>query len=677
MQPALKYLWLVLGVLVLQSCNIPTEPALPSWDVRLQFPVSHTTFTMEKTLQGDSSGIHWADDSVAGGRLYYTDRQQFETIAFARQLEVDGITAGMHSEVGIINIGTVQPIETGINLVDWVGVEDGDSTVLPESEGDIEKGFPSMKEFESVTLSQGRLEVEITNELPVELWLRGFRILNAVSRTIVIEQPVNDPVILDPKSTSILSYDLGTTTVSDTLVYTGNIYTPGSGMERVYLPKDAGTRIVAYLSDLEITEATAPLPGQEPRTTTGIMSLTDSMRISEAVFESGKFRMAFDNELPVSLRADLRIPGVRRQDGRVFAESVYLEPNETNHVVEISTIAQWRIIPEGGLSNKLNYEVTVQTDSTEEAVTIQSSDGVTANIQLADLTFYEVAGKVKPKKVRIDNRAFGLALSEIKEKIGFDSFRIQDPDIIFRLRSTADIPVGLSGAIIASNGKQEKAMRLHDVLLSGDEKTTAVNLRDYGLTEMMNSFSESLPDTFRFSGDAEINPNYEVGSVSANDSIGGSIDIQIPLNLSIQGGVFRDTTDLDTSEFSGQDTDQLNRLTLTFEFLNSVPVSLGFSASLLGEDGQELLQLPSGSGESLTIPAPQVDEYGMVTETESGTQSVELAGEDIEQFFDASKLAMQIEFNTAGENNQPVVFHNTDSLSVTIYGEGSVRINPD
>ncbi len=68
------------------------------------------------------------------------------------------------------------------------------------------------------------------------------------------------------------------------------------------------------------------------------------------------------------------------------------------------------------------------------------------------------------------------------------------------------------------------------------------------ITELLNRFSSDLPDSFAIIGSAMINPNYQIAKIVMGDSIFGSINYEIPLNIGIAEGSFKDTLDIDLGD---------------------------------------------------------------------------------------------------------------------------------
>ncbi len=672
---------LISSFLLLSGCvDLPEDVAPPRYDIALNFPGTDTTYTLGDAI-GDDSTIIVSTDPNTLGLLYFEQKDEVSSFKIEDNLTINGFSTKFSKVLGSVKIEDVKPITLGIMVEDWAsGVSSGSSTVFPENVGDLTIPFSKIQQFQSVTLDAGNLTVKIVNNLPVDVQLQGITIKNAVSGTVVANIPASSPVDLQPRDSTEVSFDLGGKTIEDSLMYIGRIYTPGSHGQTVQIPNDAGTKITAKFSNLAIASVTAKLPQQDPFVKEGTVTFDDSTYLTKAVFDEGSFNITFNNHIDLDIKLDLSISNLKKADGSTYTETILLSRKETHKVISVSSISGWAIESEhpNTPTNELSYSVTVTAFASDEPTTISKNDSVSVSIEFGETTLRSVAGKIKPTKFDITETHFGLDMGDIKEKLSFDQINLNDPGIQLILESSAKMNFLLNSKLIATNGSQTKTLNLNNVMISSPG-TNVIDLRDYGLKDFLNGFSKSLPDSFTFSGDAIVNPNYEIGEVSKNDSIAGKINIRIPLDVGIKGGAFKDTVEFDPFDISDEDIDALQSATITLEIKNALPIGLVFTGAVLDSvTGDPLFPLPpqESSSDKIEIPAPTVDAQGFVTTAGANKQSITMTGDEAKQFIHNRKIAIKLTLSTPPPNsNAAVKFRNTDYISVKIYGSVVYRVN--
>ncbi len=227
-------------------------------------------------------------------------------------------------------------------------------------------------------------------------------------------------------------------------------------------------------------------------------------------------------------------------------------------------------------SNMMDYSVEIRTLATSEARTISTQDYLSVNINYSDLELREVVGQIKPAGFDFDEKEFNLEIGDFNDKFTFDNFSISDPNIYLNLSSSADIDILLNGLITASNGIEEASISLNEFLIPGKSKVL-LNLKDFGLEEMMSGFSTNLPQKFVFSGEAIVNPDYSMGSISKTDSINGFIEYEMPMDIGISNGEFNEEIELDFDDMDKEEISKLNYGRLHFEINNEIPLNVSLS----------------------------------------------------------------------------------------------------
>jgi hypothetical protein len=238
------------------------------------------------------------------------------------------------------------------------------------------------------------------------------------------------------------------------------------------------------------------------------------------------------------------------------------------------------------------------------------------------------------------------------------------------LNSSSDIKIRIDGELKANNGLRTNNKLVENIIIPSDDRA------EIDISELINGFTYQLPDSFSLNANAVLNPYYESVEIKMQDSIYGEVEFEIPLNVGISEGSFTDTFDVDFGDVDEDDIDRLNYGELTFTITNSVPVSLSVSASVLDHNYVEVLYLPTSYNqiEYIEVPQPEVSEIGETLMIGTKTQTITIFGDDIKLLLNNPYMMMEVNFNTAGENNNPVKFKTSNEISFDIRLSAEYRV---
>lgn len=674
------HLFLIL-LLFSSSFNGCIEPpdnfTAPSYDIQINFPIGESTYTLNDLIADDSS-IVASDDPESLGLLYFMDNQPISTFYVNDNLTVSGFSGLASQSIGSIRIDDIPPITTKINLEDWTPISGGITIIFPEISSDVSSDFTVIEQFESAVFYEGQLEVTIINSLPVPTELRNFTILNSIDNSIIAE--AQSPITNLPNASSNVSFDLAGIVVTNDLTFEGIIYTPGSNGDSVTISQNAGTEIIVQLTDFSIASAKAKLSAQESFNIESSFVINDSTFIERAVFSEGSFNIIFNNDIDIDIQIDFELKNLFPPNGSHYSNTVFLNRHEQNKIISIPSLEDWQIqsLVPGELINKIDYSVTINTFESDEVSIISKYDSVSAKITFSDIIFESVKGKIRPTKFNITESNFNFDLGDFRDKFTFDSINIKDPGFILNLNSTIGFNLNYNGLLAGTNSLQTNFLNINLDLNPNDQQY--FDLREQGVGEFINSFTQKLPNQFTISGDVTVNPYYELGEVSRNDSVSGSIVIEIPMDIGISGGVFVDTFKVESIDISDDDIASINYVNITIETENNIPIDLALSGFILDDFGDVLLPIPPSYNVSdqIILEAPEVDENGYTITHSKTTQVIELKNEDAQTFLENLNIAVQIKVLTPPlSNNSPVKFRNTDSVILKLYGFVNYRLNND
>ena len=661
----IKIYSLIIFLIYLTGCfETPTEFVAPVWDVDVSFPIINKTYTLEDAIENDTAHIKWFDDGENYGLLYYTDEHKLDPVKVEDNLSIESFRANVTQKIESIKINEVDPVEANLeNERIFPGIISGLPVIVPPYSSRLEVEFNKIEGFEQASFETGMLEMAVQNKLPVDIELSQSEIRNISDNTLISNNP-NNVYIEAGKSKAIL-FDLSGREVLDAISLSAEIYTPGSRGEFVSSENDTALTLTAVLQNLEIESVTALLPEQEPVSEAGGFVFDETTEIAQAEIESGGFTLEIKNEFDLSINANLKINELRDKNGEQYSRLIHIEPKEI-FLLEENDLHGWNIYSDFP-TKELTYEFDLATEESDRPTTISVNDSVAVDVDFQSMIFSSVTGKIKPTEIEIEETNFELELNDFNDKFNFSDLVFENPDIKLNLECSADLDLLINGEIVVKNNSQAEVMNITDVLISPAEETI-VNLSDYGLENILNSFSADLPNSFIFRGSAIVNPENKYGSVNRRDSLLSSLDLEIPMNVGIAGGEIVDTVEFDFNDISDEDTENINFAEVFFVIENNIPAGLEFSGELYDSLGVFQLKLPTNyEGESnIQISAPSVDSEGNVIEPGLTEVSVKLYNEDVRKFLDSSEMLMRLKFVTSvsGSSLQPVKFKIDDNISL-------------
>ncbi len=680
----IKNLFLVcLTSVIIFSCIDPPEDFIaPVWDVEVNVPLTSRSYTLEEAIESDTS-ITWITDQndPNNGVLVFTDVSDLEKIEIEDNLTLDDFSTQTSEVIGSVKIDDVEPFNTFISVEQFAGISGGTSTIFPENRSSIRSEFSDIGEFVSIDLSKGQLELDFDNSLPVELQFEKIEIRRVSNNELILEVTENLPLVVQQGSSNSLNLDLSGKSFYDDLLADITVYTPGSNGQTVTIQNNAGFNIASSLSNLEITRAVAVLPEQDPFVESSSSVIDDSTFVETAIFESGSFEININNFIDLGIDVEISIENLVDPSGNSFNRNVSLARKETNSSIRITNLKDWKIqtTTPGIPTNEITYEAVINVKTANDPRELNADDSISVNVNFTNIVLSSVEGKLKPTSFEIDETSFDFDFGDFRDQFSMEGINIEQPSVVLNFTSTALIDIDLDVEMIGSNGTQSETLMLEGIRING-ATNTKVDLIDYGIKDFLNSFTGQLPNEFSITGNAIANPNYTTGMVKSTDFVTGTVEVEIPLYMGLNGGTVKDTVDIDFGEVDKNDLDNVNNADLTIEVTNGIPATAKFTAFVLDNSGRVTLNVPppQNSIDFISIARPNVDVNGNVISPATNTEVVNLSGDDIQKIIDGLKLGVNVEFETSSNgSNTPVKFKYTDKISFKITINGNYRTDFD
>jgi len=398
-------------VLLLPGCSLDwdkiSDPNLPYWSTKLEFPILSTEVTLE-TLAEDSA------ITIEGLDSFYDDGQSNDSLfVFRKTIEINKIEVGdklkidpistsfsqgvddvkvaavsenISSAVGTISLDDIDPVQTEVPYTlssihpDMAALH---GTTVPTIDGfdlaPVTSPF-TFTDFDDAVFSNGQLEITIQNELSIPLGDINITLLkNDASPIDGSEVVISGPILkgTSASGTLILS-ELGEPLPGNIIVLV-NGDSPGG--TNVLIDKDSFFKVLISGSNLEIESARAKVPEQEI-SEEGIIELDDNPnKMIEATIQSGNLIIQVDNHMALESNLNIAIPSIQTDTGNDFETSLSISGN-TVGIVDSTDMTDYILVMDAD-NQIINYSYMVTTiDSSPDLVQITSEDNIVVSIKL-------------------------------------------------------------------------------------------------------------------------------------------------------------------------------------------------------------------------------------------------------------------------------------------------------
>ncbi len=517
--------------------------------------------------------------------------------------------------------------------------------------------------FTQVTVESGKISIDITNQLPVE-----------VSFILMLRNTSdNSQLGSDFVYTAIPSLGSQTQTVDLSGNLTNDLYfdiidftSPGSsGNVNVELTD----LILISLSsqDMVVSSGTAILPDQAffIETDTIDTDVDPGTEVTYVEMSSGDIVYNMTSSFNEEVKVNLILPtGELNNDTLKYVIPVSAGGSASGTLLMAGASVDFTIDPAQPY-NKLPFKFIIEIVSSGNLVSFNFTDAFIMGYTMSNINFDYVEGYFGEQNFTIDLDSLEIDMGDIFDKIT-GTITFTDPKIRIpytnSIGAPADLEIVLWGETFEGGSQDLNAPVVSiDKLADRDdplvESSMEFNRDNSSIVELI----ELRPDILYYSGEVRMNPGatgVRDNFIMSTSEIIGDLEVEIPVSLKIQNLSLRDTTDnplhsADTSdEFGLNDFEYIN---LYFSAINGFPLEISFE--IIPYDTVNNIEYPSINVPQFISAAP-VDANGRVNEpVESQVVKIELDKTMLENLQKSERLIVQAWFNTTGDGAQEVVFY--------------------
>jgi len=381
---------------------------------------------------------------------------------------------------------------------------------------------------------------------------------------------------------------------------------------------------------------------QDAMSDSNSIALDDSTVVESAILKSGNLALSIDNSIGVVADVFFKINEFYKHDNSLDT-TFTINSGITDVLINLSGYSL--ILPSGVDTQRVNYVSNISLPSDQE-MTLSLSDSISISVNMKDMAFSSVTGKINPVIVSID--PVEQTIDALPEEL--DGFDFDAVEMVINFTSSIDLPIYLDLSITAYNDS------------NGDSiiKNVSQNIHSNPIVQIPGA-SELInirPDRIIARGSAEVGDIDSLGTVASDDSLSGIMTVKAPLQFNVDANA---VISPDPSEFvKAGDSIGIPDWVLDAALILSINNQWGFGADLSILMAPDSTSLTNGNSDTL-ISGFTFDLSTSITDTLK-------LDENAFQLLKRSPNWIQPLVKVVASGDQSVKFLSTDTLTITVDG---------
>ena len=661
-----KLLLFTLTSILLFACKHELEK--PTWDVDMVVPIAHTSLNINNIIT-DSTNIINEDIEGFISLVYqesllnvdYDSLLLLETTSEETTIKIDSVD---FDDVLIERVITIGSVINEIPLGTFA-FPDGSQRDIPALSGIIQNDtidIDASEYFETMTLYNGNLNIELTNGYPTDIANVSFALYNSTNQNLIatFSTPLIESGTTYTESVSVAGETLDH--IMFGIINNMDIVASNGSVPINYM--DAITTKIS-ITEIKIMEATAYFPDQLLHEEKVEESFdVGAARLTEIGIKTGSVIINAVSTLPDTGTIFYAIPSLIAPDGTIFETVVKVPPNINGDPTPFTFSFDGYVMDLTGKDGRLGGD-TVNTiyatleaylDSTGELETIHKVD----SFYLFNQYFF--TPEYAKGYIGQDTLAFG---PETVETDVFDFIQSGSIDL-----ESAKISIAIDNYIGADASFQiNNLSALNDELeVSAQIDNNAIHIIERASLSAQNNITSThteinieanemlaiFPNKINTSATFYLNPN---GQSTIEDFLfpkypmEANLAVEIPLSFIANNLTFIDTNEVNIKDESEYD---IEKIYITME--NGLPFTASIELILLDENNIVIDTLLQNS----TIISAQIDANNIVTKNTISTLEM-----DYPDFESVKKIVSVSSFSTE-PNNEFIDIYSNYKLDIKI-----------
>jgi len=666
-------LWPVVVMGLLGGCEI-NKPEMPTFDTALSVPLGVERIDIMEAVEDEDYLV--VDGN--GGLSFFIEGDP-DTMDFDFDLSADVAGQTVQEGLGNFDLPAPDPLDYEFLLGDIWAPAAGQTdlaTAVPPFPIAVVSGDQDIPDIDNAMLESGSLTVTVSNGLPVPISAP-----NGPDQLIIyLEDPADGAVVTTLTFGTIAAgavaeqtADLAGATLPGTIRVRLAGGSPGSGGQVVTVNGTDAIDVNAAFSALVVSSAQAVVEAQTFHSSFDT-ELPADYEITDAVISSGTLDVTLTNDMPVPCTAVLSWSQLVNLSDQPLQAIYNLAPGQT--LLQTVDFAG-RILQAGpDPITALTADLDINTPGSSGAtVTLDSGDGLTADVAPATINFSSVTGEVP---------AYDVAIEPIEEEIDLpdemDGLELTAATMVLRLTNTSGLPgdVDLTLTGVAENGSTRDLHVNEQILPSISREPGVTSIVLDQTNSSLVDFLNNLPEQITLDGTVAVGGDGASGTVHANDYAAIAWDITAPVEVIITGstiagdpddlGIDQDVRDIINDHARGARVET--------EILNHMPVGVELRI-LAAVDTTNISTNPLLVIGPLTLAPATVDPVTHMVLDAVISRPIITLTELEARVFGLEGLHTVVEATLPSTDGQPVRMMSTDYIEVRGIVQLDVEVNDE
>lgn len=512
--------------------------------------------------------------------------------------------------------------------------------------------------FQDMILSEGKIDVTIENQLPIDCDSIIYNFKNKNIGNIIIQDTFE---YIPSGGSNTHTFLLDTTQLEgELLAELINFNTPGAPTGALIDTNDA-IKISVKIYDLKLESATAYFPTQNLVNDSNNIEIEGlTAELTQATTKSGQLIVEVISTAEDTIYFEYSLPDVTK-NGACFSETDKLDPappNDTTHLFINYPMDDYNFDLTGKNKDTFNTFYSTMVASLKESgklISISKEDSFILNFTFDQLIPKYIKGYFGMDTIDIPQASTS---TDIFEMIESGNVEFEDLEVEIEIENS----LGVDGSIelqnlSASNTQTSQSISLSNSIINSNinivratenpiQPTSSVHLLNSSNSNIV-SMLNLMPNQLGYSGQILINPN---GNTSGHQDfatdesrVKASLNINIPLSL-----ISNNLTLSSESDFSINDTSNSNSIkegTFILNAENGYPLDANIELSFLDQTG-----VVATLSSSQNIEAADLNGLGKVDHPKSSRIEYKISESQMQNIINAQTLKTIISYNTKPEN---------------------------
>ena len=324
--------------------------------------------------------------------------------------------------------------------------------------------------------------------------------------------------------------------------------------------------------------------------------------------------------------------------------------------------------------SEISLNSTLTMNSTNnQIVKIYGTDSISYTIDIKNIELSSFSGAISGDI----KQSFWLPKEDINKYFN-GNMTLKGASAALIVNNGSGLPFNITNGYLSGyNVKTGKtpSIKVKDALIN-PLNSSRITLDNNEFTSFLNEFTSvnALPDYFNYSTQVDMTTGSSNYVFSNRDTIGGYVDLRIPLYISVSKLTYTDSAEVNISDSENDEMNKVNYGKLTIKAANKIPLEGNLMVTFLDKKTRKKLILPktySTSG-GYKVTSGITDNSGYSSGETISVITEELSKDDILFLSNSNMCLFEVILNTA--TSSPVFLKRDDKIKLNIISEFGYRV---